>query len=171
MSAFEYTLAAKVLRLLCLGENLISLTLLPTTQLNKKSNFKSLNVLKMINSLEQFELNKLRTQIAYAIVLEKENFRQPEVIGSLSCPFCQSQLVYQRMCRKDGDTHFCRQCQRNFSLELVDGCRCWFPGKLAKCHDCSRFQAMLPLLKEANDGLRNLSRQELKSLLSHLYKH
>ncbi len=57
----------------------------------------------MINPLEQFELNKLRTQIAYAIVLKKENFRQPEVIGWLSCPFCQSQLVYQRMRRKDGN--------------------------------------------------------------------
>ena len=161
---------AKVRGLLCLGENLIPLTLLPTPHLNNLSSFISRSVLKMINSLEQFQLNKLRTQIAYAIVLKKENFRKPEVIGSLSCPFCQSQLVYQRMQRKDGDTHICRQCQHNFSMELVDGCRCWFPGKLAKCHDCSRFQAMLPLLKEANDGLRNLSRQELESLLSHLYK-
>ncbi|MEH2248165.1 hypothetical protein [Nostoc sp.] len=125
----------------------------------------------MINSLEQFQLNKLRTQIAYAIVLKKENFPEPEVIGSFSCPFCQSQQVYQQMRRKDGNTHVCRQCRHDFSLELVDGCRCWFPGKLAKCHDCSRFQAILPLLKEANDGLLPLSRQELESLLSHLYKH
>ncbi|OKH21488.1 hypothetical protein FACHB389_31680 [Nostoc calcicola FACHB-389] len=125
----------------------------------------------MINPLEQFELNKLRTQIAFTIVLQQENFKEPEVIGRISCPFCQSQRVNQRMRRQNGNTHICQQCRQNFSLELVDGCRCWSPGKLAKCHDCSRFQAMLPLLKEVSDSLRNLSRQELENLLSSFYKH
>src|SRR4028119_1160093 len=113
-----------------------------------------------MNTKALFELNLLRTQIAFLEVLHDW---QPEVQSRIECPFCQSEKVYKRMQSKNGNTHICRDCQQNFSRELLPGCRCRYPGRLQKCQDCPRYQSILLLIKERASRLQGLSRQELEN--------
>jgi|SRR6478672_11108699 len=111
-----------------------------------------------------FYLNYLRTQIAFREVMQ---YWQPEIQAPMQCPFCQSEKVYKRMQFKDGNTHICHNCRKNFSREVLAGCRCFTPGYLMKCQDCPCFQAILPVLKEKVTLLQGHSREELENLLGY----
>ena len=92
---------------------------------------------------------------------------QPPVSGPLHCPFCKSEQVYQRMQRKDGMTHGCKECGQSFSEELVQECRCVRPGKFAKCLSCRYYQPIRELMKSNVEQLRYLPEVEVDQVLNH----
>jgi transposase-like protein len=117
-----------------------------------------------MNIQEKLELHKLKTQIA---LLQLRQIGESDV-EKIKCPFCQSKSVYRQRQPETGNTHGCHSCQQKFSEELLPGCICRTPGRLQKCLDCPRYQAILPMVKEKVSSLKNLSRQELESLLAQL---
>lgn len=116
-----------------------------------------------MNIREWLEKKKYRTEIALQEVLK---FWQPEVQTKYQCPFCQSFKVFKRCRASHGNTYICRECNQNFSEELIPECRCWIPGRFPKCQGCPHFRSVLLLIKEKDLTLKELSLQELKSLRS-----
>ncbi|MBW4422646.1 MAG: hypothetical protein KME13_26120 [Myxacorys californica WJT36-NPBG1] len=92
---------------------------------------------------------------------------QPPVQGQLHCPFCQSAQIYQRAQRKNGMTHGCRDCDQQFSEELVQQCRCVRPGKFVKCLSCPQYQRIRELMKFNIDQLRHLSEETVDQIMAH----
>lgn len=117
-----------------------------------------------MNIQEKLELHKFKTRIA---LLQLRHIGESDV-EKIKCPFCQSKNVYRQRQPETGNTHGCQSCEQKFSEESLPGCICRMPGRLQKCLDCSRYQAILPMVKEKVSSLQNLSRQELESLLAQL---
>ncbi len=117
-----------------------------------------------MNIQEKLKLHKLKIKIA---LLQLRQIGESDV-EKIKCPFCQSKSVYRQRQPETGNTHGCQSCQQKFSEELLPGCICRTPGRLQKCLDCSRYQSILPMVKEKVSSLQNLSRQELESLLAQL---
>ena len=113
---------------------------------------------------EKLELHNLKTRIA---LLQLRHIGESDV-EKIKCPFCQSKTVYRQRQPETGNTHGCQSCEQKFSEESLPGCICRTPGRLQKCLDCARYQAILPMVKEKVSSLQNLSRQELESLLAQL---
>lgn len=92
---------------------------------------------------------------------------QPPSTGALLCPFCQSDRVNQRMQRKNGLSHICKECDKSFSLEMIQKCQCTRPGLLAKCSACPHYQSVSKLMKVNVEQLRDLSEAEVDRIMAH----
>lgn len=110
---------------------------------------------------------ELTQKIATIALNEALRGWQPPVQGPLHCPFCQSTQIYQRPQRKNGMTHGCRDCDRQFSEELVQQCRCVRPGKFVKCLSCAQYQRIRELMKFNIDQLRHLSEEAVDQIMAH----
>lgn len=113
---------------------------------------------------ERISLKRKITEIALNEAIR--GWKSP-VSGPLHCPFCQSDRTYQRMQQKNGMTHGCRECEKLFSEELVQQCRCVRPGKLAKCLSCPQYQRIRELMKFNVEQLRDLSETKVTQILKH----
>src|SRR4028119_1491606 len=118
----------------------------------------------MMNIQLEFELNQLRSRIALQEIMNSRHSQ----LNSLQCPFCQSEQVNESHKPEQVKTYICLSCRRDFSEEMVVGCRCRIPGELQKCLDCEYYQSILPQVKERAAQLRSFSRAELEAMASHL---
>jgi transposase-like protein len=116
-----------------------------------------------MNELRIFEISKKRTLIAMQEWLRKW---QMPLVARVYCPNCKSQKVNKRMQAKQGKTHRCSECQRDFSLEELAECRCTYPGGLLKCIDCKHYQDMMRYVERRKAGLERLSEEQLDAIMS-----
>ena len=116
-----------------------------------------------MNELKIFEISKKRTLIAMQEWLRKW---QMPLVARVYCPNCKSQKVNKRMQSKQGKTHRCSECQRDFSLEELAECRCTYPGGLLKCIDCKHYQDMMRYVERRKAGLERLNEEQLDAIMS-----
>jgi len=114
-----------------------------------------------MGEVETFDLHRKQVKIAMQQWLK---LWQPPVQSRLECPFCHSLKVGKRAASKNGNTLCCANCRQDFSEEALPGCRCWYPGALLKCHECSNYKEMMEFVAERLKDLQSLSEADLDAI-------
>lgn len=69
--------------------------------------------------------------------------------------------------KRPGKTLTCHDCDRQFSMEDIPGCTCWYPGKLLKCQDCYYYEQIVAGVNQRLSGeLKNMTPEEASRLLA-----